>query len=316
MQNVSTQTRATNIKGKQKISRTKLKEIGTGVFLMAPFLLIAGIFIFYPILYSLQISFQSFSYLNPSAAEWVGLENYKRLLQDTTFLTAIWNTVKLLIIVLPIQTIISLVLANILNSKIKGKSFFRIVFYLPYITSPIAVGAVMVYLFNQDGLITRFFTLFGLENVAWYTEGDYAFYLIVLIIIWTQIGFYTVIYLSGLQSIPEDLYEAARIDGASRLQQFLRITVPLLKPTTFLVLFMGGLATLQIFEQPYVVSTTGGALPGSPGDSTLTMVMYLYTQAFKYFEMGYASAAAFIIFVMIFSLTVLQYLFFERKNKG
>ncbi|KGP74476.1 carbohydrate ABC transporter permease [Pontibacillus yanchengensis] len=316
MQNVSTQTRATNVKGKRKISRTRLKEIGTGVFFMAPFLLIAGIFIFYPILYSLQISFQNFSYLNPSAAEWVGLENYRKLLQDTTFLTAIWNTVKLLIIVLPIQTIISLVLANILNSKIKGKSFFRIVFYLPYITSPIAVGAVMVYLFNQDGLVTRFFTLFGLENVAWYTDGDYAFYLIVLIIIWTQIGFYTVIYLSGLQSIPEDLYEAARIDGASRLQQFLHITVPLLKPTTFLVLFMGGLATLQIFEQPYVVSTTGGALPGSPGDSTLTMVMYLYTQAFKYFEMGYASAAAFIIFVMIFSLTVLQYLFFERKNKG
>jgi multiple sugar transport system permease protein len=296
------------------MEKNKTKDTGAGIFFIAPFLLIAGIFIFYPIIYSLLISFKEFSFLNPTAAEWVGFDNYKKLLDDETFKTAIWNTFKLLIIVVPLQSIIALVLAVILNSKLKMKTFFRTVFYLPYITSPVAVGAVMVYLFNQDGFVTKFMTLFGLDNVAWYADGRYAFYLIVIIILWTQIGFYTVMYLSGLQGISEDIYEAAKIDGASKLQIFFKITVPLLKPTTFLVLFMGGLATLQIFEQPYVVSTTGGALPGSPGDSTLTMVIFLYTQAFKYYDMGYASAAAFVIFVMIFSITIIQYFFFERKN--
>lgn len=292
----------------------KLRDLGTGLFLISPFLLISGIFIFYPIIYSFLISFQEFSYLNPAAAEWVGLENYKALFQDKTFITAIWNTLKLLFIVVPLQTIISLVLAIILNEKLKLKTFFRTVFYMPYIASPVAVGAIMVYLFNQDGMMTKFMTFFGFENVAWFADGRYAFYLIVIMILWTQIGFYTVMYLSGLQNISEDIYEAAKIDGASKLQSFLHITIPLLKPTTFLVLFMGGLATLQVFEQPYVVSTAGGALPGSPGDATLTMVMYLYAQAFKYFEMGYASAAAFIIFIMIFAVTIIQYLFFEKKK--
>jgi multiple sugar transport system permease protein len=292
----------------------KLRDIGAGFLLISPFVLIAGVFILYPIFYSLLISFQDFSYLNPKQAEWIGLNNYKALFQDEAFLTAIKNTIKLLLIIVPLQTGIALVLANILNSKLKFKTFFRTVFYMPYIASPVAIGAIMVYLFNQDGILTKFMTLFGLDNVAWYSDGRYAFCLIVIIILWTQIGFYTVMYLSGIQGISDEIYEAARIDGASKLQVFFHITVPLLKPTTFLVLFMGGLATLQIFEQPYVVSTTGGALPGSPGDSTLTMVMYLYAQAFKYFEMGYASAAAFVVFIMIFSITIIQYIFFERNK--
>lgn len=292
----------------------KARDMGAGLFFIAPFLLISGIFIFYPIIYSFLISFKDFTFLNPSAAEWVGFDNYTTLLHDETFKTAIWNTGKLLLFVVPLQTVIALILAVVLNSKLKMKSFFRTVFYLPYITSPVAVGAVMVYLFSHNGIVTKFMTHFGLDNVAWYADGRYAFYLIVIIILWTQIGFYTVMYLSGLQGISEDIYEAAKMDGATKVQTFFKITVPLLKPTTFLVLFMGGLATLQIFEQPYVVSTTGGALPGSPGDSTLTMVMFLYTQAFKYYNMGYASAAAFVIFIMIFSITVIQYFFFERKN--
>lgn len=295
---------------RKSLMRNKVRNIGAGIFFIAPFLLISGIFILYPIIYSLLISFKDFSFLNPSAAQWVGFENYRKLLYDETFKTAIGNTVKLLVLVVPLQTIIAVVL----NMKLKMKTFFRTVFYLPYITSPVAVGAVMVYLFNQNGIVTKFMTYFGLDNVAWYADGRYAFYLIIIIVLWTQIGFYTVMYLSGLQGISEDIYEAARIDGATKLQTFIKITVPLLKPTTFLVLFMGSLATLQIFEQPYVVSTTGGALAGSPGDTTLTLVMFLYTQAFKYFDMGYASAAAFVIFIMIFSITLMQYFFFERKN--
>jgi multiple sugar transport system permease protein len=244
----------------------------------------------------------------------VGLGNYFALFQDSRFLTALWNTVKLVLLVVPAQTIIALLLANVLNSKLKARTFFRTVFYLPYVTSPVAVGAVMIHLFKKNGIATEFFALFGLENVAWFTSGSYAFPLITMVIVWTQIGFYTVIYLGGLQSISPQLYEAASLDGASKFKQFIHITLPLLKPTTFLVLVMGVLATLQIFEQPYVISTSGGALPGSPGDTTLTLVMYLYTQAFRYYEMGFASAAAFVIFTLIFIITLFQFKLFGYKT--
>jgi multiple sugar transport system permease protein len=295
-------------------SKREFRENLTGLLLFGPFLLLASTFILYPILYSFFISFKEFSFLNPAAAKWVGLRNYFALFQDSRFLTALWNTVKLVLLVVPAQTIIALLLANVLNSKLKARTFFRTVFYLPYVTSPVAVGAVMIHLFKKNGIATEFFALFGLENVAWFTSGSYAFPLITMVIVWTQIGFYTVIYLGGLQSISPQLYEAASLDGASKFKQFIHITLPLLKPTTFLVLVMGVLATLQIFEQPYVISTSGGALPGSPGDTTLTLVMYLYTQAFRYYEMGFASAAAFVIFTLIFIITLFQFKLFGYKT--
>ncbi|MCU6708739.1 sugar ABC transporter permease [Paenibacillus sp. J5C_2022] len=294
--------------------RGKREEIGTALLLLAPFLLIILAFMIGPVIYSLLISFKEFSYLNPAGAFGVGFDNYTALFRDKTFLTAMKNTFKLLLIVVPLQTVFALVLANVLNRNIRAKTFFRTVYYLPYIASPVAIGAVMVYLFNRDGLITGWLEMLGFRNVAWYADGTYAFYLVAGIIVWTQIGFYTVIYLSGLQSINGEIYEAAKVDGAGSFRIFAHITVPLLRSTTFLVLVMGGLATLQAFDQPYVVSTTGGALPGSPGDSTLTMVMFLYTAAFKYYDMGYASAAAFIIFLMIFALTLVQYAYFERRT--
>jgi len=299
---------------RSSLKKSRRREIATGYILLAPFLAIAGMFILYPILYSFTISFREFSFLDPAGARWIGLSNYTDLLRDERFLTAMKNTVMLVLIAVPCQTVIALLLANVLNSpRLRFKGFFRTLYFLPYVTSPIAVGAVMVNLFRRDGPVTSILSTFGFPNVSWHSSGDYAFWLVVFIIVWTQIGFYTVIYLGGLQSISRDIYEAAAIDGANKFQILLRITVPLLKPTSFLVLVMGILATLQIFEQPFVVSTTGGALPGSPGDSTLTMVMYLYTLAFRYFEMGYASAAAFIIFAIIFTMTLIQFAFFRNK---
>jgi multiple sugar transport system permease protein len=291
----------------------RAKEVATGYLLLFPFLLIISTLIIFPIIYSFRISFMDFSYLDLAGSRYIFFDNYRELFQDKTFLTSLKNTLKLLVLVVPLQTTISLILANILNLKLKLKGFYRAVFFIPYITSPVAVGAIMVYLFNKGGLFTKFLTNFGLDNVAWYADSRYAFYLIVGIIVWTQIGFYSVIYLSALQNISMNIYEAAWIDGATKSQIFFNITIPLLKPTTFLVLVMGGIATLQIFDQPYIISTTGQALPGSPGDTTLTMVMYLYTQAFRYFKMGYASAAAFIIFLMIFLITIIQYLFFGES---
>ena len=158
----------------------------------------------------------------------------------------------------------------------------------------------MVVLFQRRGIVTMLLhELVGTPLVTWYARPPYAFILVVFVLIWTQVGFFTVLYLAGLQNIGKDVYEAAAVDGAGARQRFRYVTVPLLRPTSFLVVVIGIIVTLQVFEQPFVLSTTGGALPGSPGDSTLTMVMYLYTEAFRYFDMGIAAAAALVIFVVI-----------------
>jgi len=286
------------------LQKEKTQEIFTGYLMLLPFLVIISVFIIYPVIYSFRISFMDFTFLNPSDAKWVAFKNYIVLFKDKSFLQSIKNTIKMLSIIVPIQTIFSLVLANILNSKLRFKPAFRTIYFLPYITSLVAVGAIMVHLFSKNGIISRFLTFFGFDNVTWYADYRYAFYLVAGTIIWTQIGFYMVIYLSALQDISSTVYEAAYIDGANRFQIFFFITIPLLRYTTLLVLVMGVIATLQIFDLPYVISTTGEALSGSPGGTTLTMVMFLYTQAFRYFNMGYASAAAFIIFCMIFIITI------------
>jgi multiple sugar transport system permease protein len=286
------------------LQKEKTQEIFTGYLMLLPFLVIIFVFIIYPVIYSFRISFMDFTFLNPSDARWVAFKNYIVLFKDKSFLQSIKNTIKMLSVIVPIQTIISLVLANILNSKLRFKLAFRTIYYLPYITSFVAVGAIMVHLFSKNGIISRFLTFFGFDNVTWYADSRYAFYLVAGIIIWTQIGFYMIIYLSALQDISSTVYEAAQIDGANRFQVFFFITIPLLRYTTLLVLIMGVIATLQVFDLPYVISTTGEALPGSPGGTTLTMVMFLYTQAFRYFNIGRASAAAFIIFVIIFIITI------------
>lgn len=284
------------------------------VFLL-PFLVLSVVFTLGPMIYALWISFHKMSFLNLSNSVYVGLDNYSCILKDKVFSQAIVNNIKLIIIAVPLIICISLGLAVLLNSKIKFKSFFRSAYYFPYVVSPIAMGVIIVQLFSKNNFIVDFLGKFGVEKISWYTAMPYAFWLIVLIVVWTQIGFYMVLYLSGLQNISDEYYEAAKLDGATKWQQFRYITLPLLNPTTYLVVFMCMLSVLQIFDQPYVISTTGGASAGSPGNGTLTMVMYIYEEAFRYREMGQASAAAFIVFLMIFGVSIIQNVFFGKEKK-
>jgi multiple sugar transport system permease protein len=284
--------------------------------LSLPFFVVLATFVIYPIYQSIALSFQDFSYLNPDAATWIGLDNYRELLGDRSFRNATWNTVLLTALVVPTQTILALLLASALNNPIRGRGLFRTIYFLPYITAPVAVGAIMVFLFGRNGIVTTgLHQLAGTPQVAWYAQTPYAFALVVFVMIWTQTGFFTILYLAGLQGISHDVYEAAEVDGASVRQRFRHITVPLLRPTTFLVVTIGIIITLQVFEQPFVLSTTGGAVPGSPADSTLTMVMFLYTEAFRYFHMGIASAAAFVIFVVIVAFTLVQAALQRRADR-
>lgn len=273
---------------------------------LLPFLILSAAFTLGPMLYVFWISFHEMSFLNLSNRIFVGMDNYSQILKDGAFSQAIINNLKLIIFGVPLLICISLGLAVLLNSRIKFKSFFRSAYYFPYIVSPVAMGVIIVQLFAKDNFLVKLLVVFGLEQVSWHTVMPYAFGLVVLIVVWSQMGFYMVLYLSGLQNISNEYYEASRMDGATKWQQFRYITLPLLHYTTYLVVFMCILSVLQIFDQPYVISTTGGASAGSPGNGTLTMVMYIYEKAFRYREMGQASAAAFIVFLMIFIVTLIQ----------
>ena len=281
--------------------------------LLTPFLLLLGVFTLYPAGKALFDSFHELSALNPSIKSWVGLEQYRTALADPTFRVSVRNTLLLSVITVPLQSFLALVLANALNSRIRARGFFRAVVFMPYITAPIAVGAVMVYLFGPNGGLTKGLqALFGTTDAAWYTEPGYAFALVAAIMVWTQVGFFTVIYLAGLQAVPGEVYEAAQMDGAGRWATLWRVTIPLVWPTTVLVVVMGIIVSLQVFEQPYVLSTTGGGIPGGPADTTLTMVMYLYTQAFRYHNLGLASAAAFLVMGIILAFSLLLALLQRR----
>jgi len=287
--------------------RARRRDLGAAALLVGPFLALLGVFTVYPMVRSALYSFSDFSALRPSAAQWVGLEQFRKVLSDPTFRRAIANTILLMVITVPTQTFLAVLVGNALNARIRLRSFFRAVYFLPYVTAPVAVGAIMLSLFGPNGIVTSLVhTLAGTPQTAWYAITPQAFALVAIVMVWTQTGFFAVIVLAGLQSIPGDIYEAADLDGAGWWTKLTRITLPLLRPTVLLVLVMGVIVGLQAFDQPYVLSTTGGALPGSPDGSTLTMVMYVYTQSFRYFHMGEASAAAYVVMAIILVFALLQ----------
>ncbi|HJO94132.1 MAG TPA: sugar ABC transporter permease [Victivallales bacterium] len=288
-----------------------------GYFFIAPVVLLMTVFLIYPTIYSFILSFKEFSFFSPADSKWVGLGNYVTLFRDPEFLQAFKNTFVLVLTVVPISTVLALVMAVLVNSKVKGKTFFRVSFFLPNVTSTVAIGTILGFLFRKDSFIVLFFAkLFGFENISWFADVHLALPLVIIAMIFTFSGFYMIIYLAGLQEISKDYYEAADIDGAGKVRQFLKITVPLLKNTHFLVIMMLVINTFQIFDQPYVISTFGNSsIPGGPAGSTMTLVMFLYTRAFNYFEMGYASAAAFVLFAVIFIFTIVQKRFFDLKEK-
>lgn len=276
-----------------------------GYLFVAPILIFMGIWFYYPLIQSFVYSFQDISFLNPDAAKFIGLQNYTEMLKDSDFWGALKNSAIITAVAVPLQSVIALLIAVGLNKITRLKTTFRTLFYLPYITSTVAVTTVFMYLFmQQDGIATKFFTLFGMEDVSWYASTKYALPFLILITVWTYVGFYVVVYLGGLQNIPYDIYESGMVDGANAWQRLRYITIPMLKPTTFLVLTSGLIYAMQLFDQPYALARNGSL--GSPAGATSTIVIYFYSQAFSFNRAGYGSAAAFIIFALIILLTIIQ----------
>ncbi|QQE79917.1 carbohydrate ABC transporter permease [Alicyclobacillus sp. SO9] len=272
-----------------------------GYLFILPAIAALSVFLIGPIFYALYISFFKFSFLDPQNAHFIGFANYVRLFHDPLFLRALLNTSIYSFGVVPIQTAISLFLALIVN-KIKGKTFFRLAYYLPTVTSTVAVSVMFLFIFEPQGLLNRFLGLFGIHGPNYFNNPDFALPSIMAMAIWATVGQFMIIYLAGLQDIPDDVYEAAELDGAHGWRMLTSITVPLLRRTTFLVVVMSLIGSFQVFDQMYVIS--GGN--GGPLNSTLSVVLDLFNQAFKNQNMGYASAMAFVLFVIILILTLVQ----------
>ncbi|ERI92193.1 putative transmembrane permease MsmF [Clostridiales bacterium oral taxon 876 str. F0540] len=284
-----------------------------GWLFIAPFMILCLIFFVGPLLVAFMLSFKEYSFLDSNTmfqAKWVWFQNYIDVLKNPTFRKALWNTTRYSVFVAPIQLVIALLLALVVNGGIKGKSFFRTVYYIPTQTSAVAVAVIFMFLFKQDGIFNKFTSLFGIQPHNFLTEPKTALPVIMSMAIWSSVGLYMVIFLAGLQDIPDSLYEAAGIDGASNWQRFRYITIPMLKPTIFLNVVVSMIGCFQVYDQAYVVSQGNGG----PLDSTMTVVLYLTRTGFREFKMGQACATAFILFVIIFVLTIVQKKLFGEET--
>ena len=269
---------------------------------MALFLFLSiGIF-----LYAIYISTFNWGIMGPT--EFVGLDNYERAFSDPIFLKAVRNSVKYALIVVPIQTALGLFLALLVNSKIKGSKFFRSAFYFPSIASSAAITTLFIFLMAPDGVFNGVLSFFGVDTAnlfnqgAWLSDSRTALYSIIGLNAWTTSGTMMLFYLANLQTVDSKYAEAAVMDGATRRQVFWYITMPLLKPAHLFVVATGMIGALQLYDQAILA---GGA-DGSPDYSLMTVVLYIYNSCFRKFEFGYASSIGVILFVIIFSLTLLQ----------
>ncbi|WP_405080609.1 carbohydrate ABC transporter permease [Paenibacillus chitinolyticus] len=285
----------------------KLDQEGKwGLLLVSPYLLHFIVFVAGPLIASLYFSFSQYDMMNPP--KWTGLDNYGRLFGDALFWKSLWNTLYFAVLFVPAQTILALILAVVLNQKLKGLKLFRMAHFIPVISSWTVILYVSDAIFNpRFGFANSILASLGLDPQRWLQDGKLVIPLLVLIAVWKGIGYIMVIYLAGLQSVPQDLYEAAEIDGAGTLRKFLSITFPLISSTTFLVIIMSTISTFQAFEQVYVL-TGGGEMSsaGGPNNSSLVLMLYLYREGFTFMRMGYASAIAWVLFMILFTLTLIQ----------
>jgi len=276
----------------------KRREALWALFFLAPSLLGFLIFTVGPTLASLVLSFTSWDLIG--SPRFVGLDNYREILRDAIFARVAVNTVAYSGGVVPLLVVVSLALALALNAPFKGRTLFRTAFFLPVVSSTVAVAMVWRWIYSPFGAINTVLVALGLPAVGWLTTTEWAMPAVILMSVWQSMGYSMVVYLAGLQSIPQHLYDAAAVDGATGWRRFRYITLPLLSPTTFFVVVMAVISGFQVFGQVYML--TGGG----PAFATSTIVYHIYERAFLALHMGYASALAWVLFAAIFGLTLIQ----------
>lgn len=270
------------------------------VLFLVPGCALITLVVIYPALKALALSFTDFNMITPARP--VGLANYVRLWTDPFFWAALKNTLTYLAVVVPVLVVLPIFLALLCNRALPGLAFFRAAIYLPVITSLVVSGLVWKWVYEEKGLLNHFLLATGITDtpVAFLTDPGNALFSVMAVTVWSGLGYYMVIYLAGLQSIPRHLYEVAEVEGVSRWQQTLYITIPLLKPQIALVAVMSSIGAMKVFEEVYVMTQ------GGPLDSTKTLVFYLYESAFVDFEMGYAAAVGVVLFGITLVLSLIN----------
>lgn len=298
------------------VSEGRPGETLAAYLFLAPYLFVLGVFFVFASLYGLGLSFFRLD-IGFSTPQFVGTYYYEQLFKqlfngaNSEFWISMGNIIKFVIVVVIGQTILALLLAMLLQAvSVKARGAFRTIFYLPSVTSSVAVSLIFLWFYNQQGLINYFLSLFGIKGPDWFGNPTFALPAIMILNIWTTAATYMLYFLAGLQDLPRELYEAAEVDGADRFHLFMNITVPLLRPVIFLVVALGTIGSFQMFDQVMFMTNP----PGSPLNSTLTPLVEIYNMAFQYNHFGYAAAMSVILFVVIFAVTIVQRRFIDVNN--
>ena len=274
---------------------------------LLPALLLLIIFFFIPFVQTIILSFQDYS-TNIYNATFIGIDNYIQLFKNPIFYKVLLNTFLYLIIAVPILAIIPLFLAILLNQEIRGITLYKILIYLPVIVSIVVAAIAFKWLYAEQGILNYIINLIGLESIGWLTDTHWALISVVIVTIWKGIGYYMMIYLAALMSVPKELYEASDIDGADFLTKHLTVTIPHIMPTIALVTTISSISAMKVFAEIYVMTK------GGPLNSSKTIVYYIYERAFENLDLGYASAMAVVLLIIVLVFSLINILCFEKEK--
>lgn len=288
-------------------SRLKLRNDLMGYMFVAPMVIGIGVFFIYPAMASLVMSFQS----NAAGSSSFTLDNYAWVLNDKNFWKSVYNTFFMCVMSVALGVVFPFILASVINNARWGKHAFRGVFFLPNVVSMVGASILFTYIFypTEQGLMNSLLSLLNIDPIGWFSSPKYAPFGVVLMGLWHSLGYNTIIFLAGLQSVPRELYEAAEVDGASSIGKWWYITIPYIRPIFVFIIVIGTIVGMKRFTD---VWTIGGSA-GNPDGALLTIVLYIYRNAFESFQFGIGSAAAFLLFVIIMIISVLNLKVFNRE---
>ena len=274
---------------------------------LLPALILLVVFFFIPFFQTVTLSFQDYSsnIYNPT---YIGLKNYLELLKNPIFYKVLINTFIYLAVAVPILAIFPLFLAILLNREIKGLTLYKILIYLPVVVSIVVAAIAFKWLYADQGILNYIAQSFGLKPIGWLTDPKWSLYSVIIVTIWKGIGYYMMIYLAALMSVPKELYEACDIDGASFLRKHLTVTIPHIMPTIALVVTISSISAMKVFAEIYVMTK------GGPLNSSKTIVYYIYERAFENLDLGYASAMAIVLLIIVMIFSLINIFCFERKK--
>lgn len=284
------------------------KDLRDGILFSLPYLSVFLLFMVFPLLFGFYISFFKWNIL--SSPKFIGISNYIDLFSDETFYTSLWHTIKFVLITTPILLLLGFLMALAVTGKSPLKGIMETVFFMPYIFSMTVVATLWAWILQKDfGFFNQVLSIYGFAKISWLTSSKIAMWSVSIATFWWTAGFNMVLFVAAIKQIPKEIYESAIVDGSDYLQRLFHITIPLVSRTTILCLILQVIASFNVFGQVYVM--TGGG----PAGSTRVLVQYIYETGFKYYKMGYSSAMSYILFLIIFIISVIQYMTLGVKDE-